>query len=131
LASTNGFILGLIGGLLDLASASLLIVGQSGATSTVSGTASPYVWAAILTVLGVAVVATSVVSVMSVGIQYGRVFSLLMIVYGVSMMIIGAALTTGYIMAQDVSTIYSYGMVIVGAAILVNGILMSRNEVPL
>jgi len=125
LASSNGFILGLIGGLLDFASASLLIVGQSG------GTASTYVWAAILIALGAAVVVTSAVSVMSTGIQHSRVFSLLTIVYGASMMIIGGAITTGYIMAQDVSAIYSYGMVIVGGAMLVNGILMSRNEMPL
>jgi hypothetical protein len=40
-------------------------------------------------------------------------------------------MTTGYIMAADVSTIYSYGMIIVGAAMVVNGIMMSRNPMPI
>jgi hypothetical protein len=131
LASTNGFILGLIGGLLDFASASLLLLGQGSGTGMNESSAPTYAWVAILLVLGVVVIVTSIFSVVSIGIRFGRVFSLLMIVYGILMMIIGAAMTTGYIMAADVSTIYSYGMIIVGAAMVVNGIMMSRNPMPI
>ena len=90
------------------------------------GPVPTYAWVGILLVLGSAVIATSVLSVVSVGIRLGKVFSFLMITYGVIMIIIGAAMTTGYIMATDVSMIYSYGMVIVGAAMVLNGVMMSR-----
>jgi hypothetical protein len=90
-----------------------------------------YAWVAVLLVLGFLVIVTSIFSVVSIGIRFGRAFSLLMIAYGILMMLIGAAMTTGYIMAVDVSTIYSYGMVIVGAAMAVNGIMMSRNPMPI
>jgi hypothetical protein len=124
--------LGLIGGLLDFASASLLLLGQGNSTGMMNESLVPtYVWVAVLLVLGVVVIVTSIFSVVSIGIRFGRVFSLLMIVYGILMMIIGAAMTTGYIMAADVSTIYSYGMIIVGAAMVVNGIMMSRNPMPI
>jgi hypothetical protein len=126
--STNGFIIGLIGGLLDFASASFLLLGQGGGASMVNGSsASVYEWAAVLIALGVAVIVTSFLSIVSVGIRFGRVFAILMIAYGVIMMIVGAGMTAGYIMATDVSMIYSYGMFLVGAAMLVNGIMMSRN----
>jgi hypothetical protein len=128
-ASTNGFILGLIGGLLDFASASLLLVGQSG--SSMMNPVSVYEWAALLVLLGVAVIVTSILSVVTLGLRFVKVFSLLMIVYGILMMFIGGAMTAGFIMASDVSSIYSYGMVIVGAAMAVNGILMSRNPMPI
>jgi hypothetical protein len=131
MASTNGFIIGLIGGLLDFASASFLLLGQGGNPSMMNGSSvSVYGWAAALIALGVVVIVTSVLSVVSVGIRFGRVFAILMTAYGVTMMIIGAAMTAGYIMATDVSIIYSYGMFLVGAAMLVNGIMMSRNPMP-
>lgn len=132
MASTNGFILGLVGGLLDFASASFLLIGQNGSTGMMNeGPIPSYLWAALLVLLGSVVILTSVLSVVSIGIRFARVFALLMIAYGVIMMIVGAGMTTGYIMSGDVATIYSYGMIIVGGAMVVNGIMMSRNPMPL
>jgi hypothetical protein len=129
--STNGFIIGLIGGLLDFASASFLLLGQGGSSSITNGSSvSIYGWAAVLIALGVLVIATSVLSVGSAGTRFGRVFAILMTIYGGTMMLIGAAMTVGYIAATDVSMIYSSGMFLVGAAMLVNGIMMSRNAMP-
>ena len=95
------------------------------------GAVPSYAWAAALVVLGVAVIATSVLSVGSMGFRFARAFSLLMIVYGFMMMAIGLAMSTGYIMSTDVSAIYSLGMLLVGAGMVVNGVMMSRNPIPM
>jgi hypothetical protein len=126
LASTNGFILGLIGGVLDFASASLLLLGGSGGMMNESQVPS-YVWAAILIVLGTAVILTSILSVGTIGIRFARVFSVLMVTYGLIMVGIGAAMSTGYIVATGVSVIYSLGMLLVGAGMIANGVMMSRS----
>lgn len=86
-----------------------------------------YVWAAVLVVLGVAVIATSVLSVGTIGFRFGRLFSLLMILYGFAMMGIGLAMSVGYIASTDVSAIYSLGMLLVGAGMVVNGTMMMRS----
>lgn len=90
-----------------------------------------YGWAAILVALGIAVIVTSILSVGSLGFRFTRLFSLLMVAYGFVMMIIGIAMSTGYIMANDVSEIYSLGMLLVGAGMVVNGVIMSRNPLPM
>jgi hypothetical protein len=130
LASTNGFILGLIGGVLDFASASLLLLGSGGGMMA-EGAVPGYVWAAVLVVLGVAVITTSVLSVGSMGFRFARVFSLLMIIYGFIMMAIGLAMSTGYIVSTGVSAVYSLGMLLVGAGMVVNGVMMSRSPIPM
>jgi hypothetical protein len=120
MASTNGFVLGLIGGLLDFASASLILVGPGG----------NYGWAALLIVLGAAVVATSVLSVGTLGFKFARIFSYLMVAFGIIMLLIGWAISTGYISSQGVSIIYSAGLVIIGAAMAVNGVMTTRTPMP-
>ena len=127
LSSSNGFILGLIGGLLDFASASLLLLNPGDSMGSMgSSAASADFWAVVLVLLGVAVVATSVLSVQSVGIRFAKLFSILMILYGVGMLAVGVSMTTGYIYSAGISVIYSYGMVLVGGAMVVNGVIMSR-----
>jgi hypothetical protein len=131
MASSNSFIIGLIGGILDFASASLLLLGQGSAGSVTGGPIPTYVWAAVLVVLGIVVVITSVLSVLSIEMRRDRVFSLLMVTYGAIMLVIGALLVSGYIVATDLSIIYSYGMVLVGGAMVANGVIASRNMVPI
>jgi hypothetical protein len=130
LASSSGFILGLIGGLLDFASASLLVLNPgptSGTTMMDTSAVSADAWAVLLVVLGIAVIVTSVLSVQTVGVRLGRVFSVLMMVYGVIMLAIGISMTTGYIPAGGISLIYSYGMILVGGAMVANGVVVSRS----
>ena len=128
MASANGFILGLIGGLLDFASASILLLSPRDAMGTMdAGAAGAEGWGVVLLALGAAVVVTSILSVQSIGIRRGKVFSLLMVLFGVVMVVVGLSMTTGYIpMATGISVIYSYGMVLVGGAMVVNGLMMSR-----
>lgn len=110
-------------------SASLLLLGGSG--GVMESPLPSYGWAAILVALGIAVIVTSILSVGSLGFRFTRLFSLLMVAYGFVMMIIGIAMSTGYIMANDVSEIYSLGMLLVGAGMVVNGVIMSRNPLPM
>lgn len=95
------------------------------------GSFPSYGWAVILVVLGIAVVLTSILSVGLMGLRFARLFSLLMVAYGFIMMAIGIAMSTGYIMSSDVSEIYSLGMLLVGAGMVVNGLMMSRNQMPM
>jgi hypothetical protein len=131
LPSANGFILGLIGGLLDFASASQLLLQQGSSTGMMNETStSVYPWVALLLLLGTAVVVTAVLSVLSVGFRHARLFSVLM-VYGVVMVVVGLIMSAGVLMVGDFSSVYSLGMLVVGAAMLVNGVLMSRSPIPM
>jgi hypothetical protein len=127
LVTTGGFIVGLIGGLLDFASASMLLIGQVAGTGTMDGvTQADYTWAAILIVLGVLVVATTVLSAAVVDTRIGRVTPLLMILFGAMMAAIGTAMSGGYLVSVEMSQLYSYGMVLVGVLMVANGIIMFR-----
>lgn len=130
MTSTSGFILGLIGGVLDFASASLLLLGGSGSMMQ-EGPVPDYVWAAILVVVGTAVIVTSILSVGTIGVRFLRVFSLLMVVYGLIMVAIGGAMSAGYISMTGFSVVYSLGMLLVGAGMVANGITMVRNPMPI
>lgn len=83
-------------------------------------------WAVLLALLGLAVVSTSVLSVQSVGIRFGRLFAILMVIYGVVMLVMGLSMTIGYVPTAGLSVIYGYGMVLVGGAMALNGVMMSR-----
>jgi hypothetical protein len=120
--------LGIIGGLLDFASSTTIVLNQGG-TMMNSFLFSGYVWAAILLALGVLVVIVAVFSVMSTGMRHLRGFALLMMTLGILMVIIGGIMSTGSIVGSSV--IYSYGMVIVGILMAVNGVTMLRSPMPI
>jgi hypothetical protein len=128
LVSTSSFMLGIIGGLLDFASATTIVINQGGMMMN-SFLFSGYVWAAILLALGVLVVVVAVFSVMSTGMRYLRGFALLMVTLGLVMAIIGSVMSTESIVGS--SLIYSYGMVIVGILMAINGVTMLRSPMPI
>ncbi|MDG6926456.1 MAG: hypothetical protein JRN09_07860 [Nitrososphaerota archaeon] len=130
MASTNGFILGLIGGLLDFASASQLLLQQASSAGMMNE-APAYAWAGLLLVLGTAVVATALLSVISIGFRFARLFSILMMVYGVVMVVVGLVMSSGAVMTTEFSSVYSLGMVVVGAGMTVSGLMMSRSPIPM
>jgi hypothetical protein len=127
LVSSSSFMLGILGGLLDFASATTIAINQGGTMN--SFLFSGYVWAAILLALGVLVVVVAVFSVMSTGMRHLRGFALLMVTLGIVMGIIGGIMSTGSIVGSSV--IYSYGMVIVGIIMAANGVSMLRSPVPI
>lgn len=129
MVSSSSFMLGIIGGLLDFASSTTIVLNQGGTMMMNSLLFSGYVWAAILLALGVLVVVVAVFSVMSTGMRHLRGFALLMMALGIVMAIIGGIMSTGSIVGSSV--IYSYGMVIVGILMAVNGVTMLRSPMPI
>jgi len=129
LASTSGFMLGVIGGLLDFASATAILLDQGGNGMMSGYLVSPDAWAAVLACLGALVVVAAVLSVTSTGVTHLKGFSILMVVLGVLMAVIGTLMSGGSIPGS--SAIYSYGMVIVGALMAINGAMMVRNPMPI
>ena len=121
--------LGIIGGLLDFASATSIIINP-GANGMMGGFGvSGYAWATILVALGVLVAAVAVLSVMSAGVRHLRGFSVLMVVLGLVMAITGSLMSSESFAGS--STIYSYGMVIVGILMAINGATMLRSPMPI
>jgi hypothetical protein len=129
LASSNGFMLGVIGGLLDFGSASTIALNQGGPMVASSYLMPGDAWAALLVVLGAVVVASAVLSVTMTGAGHFRGFSLLMVALGVVMAAIGALMSGGSVAGS--SLIFSYGMVIVGALMAINGVVMLRAPMPI
>jgi hypothetical protein len=129
LVSTSGFMLGVIGGLLDFASATTIILSQGGSGMMGGYLVSADAWAAILATLGVLVVVAAVLSVTSTGVMHLKGFSVLMALLGLLMAVIGTLMSGGSIPGS--SAIYSYGMVIVGALMAINGAMMVRNPMPI
>ncbi|MDA4134031.1 MAG: hypothetical protein OK441_00485 [Thaumarchaeota archaeon] len=129
MVSTSGFMLGVLGGLLDFASATSIAINQGGAGMMNGYLLSPDAWAFVLVGLGILVVAVAVLSVTSTGFMHLKGFSLLMVLLGFLMAVIGTIMSGGSI--QGASSIYSYGMIIVGALMAINGAMMLRTPMPI
>ncbi len=129
MVSSSGFMLGIIGGLLDFGSATTAAIGQGGGVTVWGYLLSGYGWAVVLAGLGVLVVAVSVLSVTSAGVRNLKAFSVLMVVLGLVMAIIGTIMSGGGMMGA--ALIYGYGMIIVGVLMVINGAMMLRNPMPI
>jgi hypothetical protein len=118
--------LGIIGGLLDFASASLVLIDGSGGSTMMTGyVLTGDAWAGVLALLGALVVAASLLSVTSTGVRHLKGFTLLMVLLGAVMAVVGTLMSGGPLTGS--SLLYSYGMVIVGLLMAINGVMMMRN----
>jgi hypothetical protein len=123
LVSTSGFMLGVVGGLLDFGSATTMAINQGGSMMTwymLSG----YEWSALLVLLGITVVVVAVLSVTSTGVGHLKAFTASMVSLGVVMAILGTLMSGEP--AVGTWAIYGYGMVIVGVLMAINGAMMLR-----
>jgi len=128
MVSTGAFMLGLIGGLLDFASATSLLLNGTNQSGMV-GTGTSYVAVALgLYILGALVIVTTLFSVMLIGMRYPSLFSVLMMAYGVAMVVVGWIMWTDMV-STTIASLYSYGMIAVGALMLVDGVFMLRRRV--
>ena len=128
MVSSSGFMLGIVGALVDFASATTILVNQGSGPMMNSYMLSGDAWAAVLLVLGAALVVTSVMSVTLAGVGHLKAFSLLMIAFGIVMAVIGSLMSSGSI--EGSSQIFNYGMVIVGVLMAVDGVVMLRTPMP-
>ncbi len=101
-------------------------------TTTEMGVTMPHynsyalAWGVGISLLGVVLVATEIVSLTSLGMGRMRIFGFLMIGYGVVMLLIGTAMYSGITPMMNYSLGSSTGMSVAGALMLVNGVLMTR-----
>jgi uncharacterized membrane protein HdeD (DUF308 family) len=119
--------IGVVGGILDFASATNLLISRATQEPgmMVSNSPSP-AWIVGLYVLGAAVIVSSVFSVMSLGFRLPRLFAVLMVAFGALMIASGWEMTTGSMAGTTDLLLYGYGMLVVGALMLVNGASMLR-----
>ena len=129
MVSSSGFMLGIVGGLLDFGSATSAAIGQGGSVMVGGYGLSGSGWAAALALLGALVVGASVLSVTSTGFRHLKAFSVLMVALGLVMLVVGGAMSGGQM--TGLSLIYGYGMIIVGLLMAINGLMMLRNPMPL
>ncbi|MFI5421794.1 MAG: hypothetical protein ACHQ1H_12565 [Nitrososphaerales archaeon] len=129
--AVSGIILSAAGALLDFF-AGYLILSQSTITTMEMGvTMSHYnsnalVWGVGISLLGVILVVTEIVSLTSIGMGRMNIFGFLMMGYGVLMLFIGTAMYSGVAPMMNYSVESSAGMFVAGALMLVNGGLMVR-----
>jgi hypothetical protein len=128
-----GVVLGFAGAALDfisgysVGSQSMMSVDDMGIKSTVYNT-SALGWGIGISVLGVALVITAILSLTRLGSARMGSFGLLMIVFGAIMFVIGGSMYLGIVPMMAYSDLSSAGMFTVGALMVVNGRLMSRTR---
>jgi len=128
-----GAILGLTGTLLDFSSG-YLILTQSMVTTNDMGmivnrvSPAALAWGVGISILGVILLVTTILSVSSVGTDRMDVFGPLMIAYGVAMLFVGGSMYSGNTPMMQGSLPSSLGMFVIGALMTVNGILMWRTR---
>lgn len=118
----------MIGGILDFASATSLLVSRTTQETTMPGTAPSLVLIFGLYVLGTIVIISAVFSVMSLGFRFPRLFSTLMMAYGAVMIASGWAMITGNMLGTTDLLLYGYGMVVLGVLMLISGASMMRGS---
>jgi hypothetical protein len=112
---------GIVGGIVDLASGFTLLAGPNSGAPPMGMMPSPGVWGGLLLLaMGVVVLVTTLLMLGDWGMRFPAIFRVLMVVYGIAMLIIGVAMvaqvfpmTSGFLLSGGM-------MVIVGAAMLVS-----------
>jgi hypothetical protein len=126
-----GLVLGVVGALLDFYAA-YSIISQSAATGEAMGVMvtqySPYglAWGAAVLVLGALVAASAVLGVTSLGMRRMGMMGTLMAAYGVAMLLVGAAMSSGAVQMMGGALASGIGMLVVGALMVANGAWMRR-----
>ena len=129
MVSSSSFMVGLIGGLLDFASATTMAINGGGSAMVNGYVVSGYGWAAVLALIGVLVVATAILSVTATGVRHLKTFSVLMALLGLIMAIMGTVASSGLLTGS--SLIFGYGMVVVGLLMAINSVMMLRTPMPI
>jgi len=120
-----GLVLSLLGALLDFASGTAVLRGLSMMEPmSLQQTAIP--WTISLYSLGIVLVITGLLGVSSVGLIRMRTMGFLMLLYGITMVGVGALMYEGYTPMMANTALLGLGMMGVGIVMLVNGVLMAR-----
>ena len=131
----TGFVLAIVGALLDFASAYLILSGSvtmvqngMGMNSVQVMSDSAIIWGVGIFVFGVVLIITAYLSISNYGRIRMRTVGGLMLAYGVIMFLIGGSMFSGITPMMQGSVLSSIGMFIVGVLMIMNGILMQKTE---
>lgn len=118
--------IGIVGGLVDIASGFLLLVVAytKGPTMAMMGPSSEVWGGLLLLALGAIVLLTTLLMTSERGMRSPATFRVLMLVYGVVMLIIGAAMIAQLYSMTSGSFLSGGAMIAVGAAMLVSAAAM-------
>ena len=118
--------IGIVGGLVDIASGFLLLVDAytKGPTMAMMGPSSEVWGGLLLLALGAIVLLTTLLMTSERGMRSPATFRVLMLVYGVVMLIIGAAMIAQLYSMTSGSFLSGGAMIAVGAAMLVSAAAM-------
>ena len=118
--------IGIVGGLVDIASGFLLLVDAytKGPTMAMMGPSSEVWGGLLLLALGAIVLLTTLLMTSERGMRSPAAFRVLMLVYGVVMLIIGAAMIAQLYSMTSGSFLSGGAMIAVGAAMLVSAASM-------
>jgi hypothetical protein len=130
-AIASGIILGFLGAALDFCSGYLLLAPGSSTTNDMGmavPASSALAWGIGVSVLGVAVLATSVTSLLPIGSRRMSTIGALMIIFGGVMLVVGASMYAGGAPTMQGASLVGVGMLGVGALMAVNGAVMARTH---
>ncbi len=128
---STGFVLGIAGAFLDF-SAGYLLLTQSMTTTNDMGVtnveynASTISWGVGIIALGAVLLITALVSVSTIGIKRMRFMGVIMVIYGATMLFIGASMYSRIASMMEGSLALSFGMFLVGGLMVLNGIVMQK-----
>lgn len=130
-AAVSGFVLGILGSVLDFTSGYLILSNVMITTNEMgmmitSYSSSNLAWSIGLFALGALLLLTSLASISSIGRTRMNLFGMLMLVYGIVMLLVGAAMFTRVAPMMTGYLASSVGMFVVGVLMVVNGSLMNR-----
>ncbi len=127
-----GFVLSLVGAILDFSSATLIVRGPSsmsmGGDMGMQTMVNPSVfWPILLYSLGAILIATGLLGITKIGMGRMRLFGGLMILYGILMLAIGGSMIVGVTLMMS-GMISGVAMLFIGSAMIGNGVLMARHQ---
>jgi hypothetical protein len=126
----SGTILGFLGAALDFYSGYLLLAQENTTNDMGIAVANPYAlaWGAGVSILGVAVLATSIFSLSAAGARRMGGVGVLMVAFGAAMLVVGASMYGGAAPMIQGATLAGAGMLVVGVLMAVNGAIMARRR---
>lgn len=127
-----GFVLSVVGAILDFSAGTLIVRGSS--SMSMGGemgmqtmvTASVF-WPILLYSLGAVLIATGLLGITKIGMGRMRLFGGLMILYGIMMLAIGGSMIVGVTLMMS-GLISGTAMLFIGSAMIGNGALMIKRR---
>lgn len=125
-----GSVLGFVGAGVDFISSYLILADSMVTTNSMGVSMTAYspgavAWGIGLSAFGAVLVFSALATVSSIGLNRMRLFGALMIVYGVAMIFVGAAMYTGMALMSGY-IISSLAMFVVGTLMILSGAFMRR-----